>query len=93
MIKKEDVLKAYSGHPGCACGCLGKYYYRKTTQELGTKDRGYKVDDDEVSDVQVRRIVNIMNANWDKVQDFGGCFHFEKSKSRVYTVYTIKENE
>ena len=41
MIKKEDVLKAYSGHPGCACGCLGKYYYRKTTQELGTKDRGY----------------------------------------------------
>lgn len=66
MIKaKEDdlkkfgpskiVLKAYSGKPGCACGCLGKYYYQKATQELGTKDRGYKVDDDEVSDVQVQK--------------------------------------
>lgn len=26
MIKIDEVEKVYSGKPGCACGCLGKYW-------------------------------------------------------------------
>lgn len=26
MIKIEEVEKVYSGKPGCACGCRGKYW-------------------------------------------------------------------
>ena len=48
-LKLEDVLKLYEGrNDGCRCGCLGTYVYAKAMQEEGGKDRGYRVDDDEV---------------------------------------------
>jgi len=27
QLTKDDVLRSYSGRPGCMCGCLGHYKY------------------------------------------------------------------
>jgi len=53
----DDVRSVYSGRHGCMCGCLGKHTYASKFQVEGGKERGYRVDDDEVSDTVVARIV------------------------------------
>ena len=41
----EQVISAYSGTPGCACGCRGKHY---------------KAEDGSKAMVQIRRILGII---------------------------------
>lgn len=34
MIDAQTVVKAYSGKPGCACGCRGKYYGKDRQSQI-----------------------------------------------------------
>ena len=57
-ISLESVVKTYNGKPGCMCGCNGKYSYLKSSQEFGSKDRGYVVNDDEINERSVNYVLN-----------------------------------
>lgn len=57
-IRTEDVLSAYNGKVGCMCGCNGDYAYNEAKKDEGTKDRGYEVQDDELSDRKVKTRIN-----------------------------------
>jgi len=55
-------MSVYSGINGkCCCGCAGKHTYASKHQKIASKDRGYKVGDEEVCDKTVKLIVNKMN--------------------------------
>lgn len=62
-IDRSRVLKVYTGKRGCMCGCEGEYRYPKAMQAEGTKRRGYSVDDDEIDDGEVTRVVNEVSAS------------------------------
>ena len=54
---KELAMCSYSGRPGCMCGCNGKYAYTSKLRKFSGKNRGYSIDDDEISDVAVKRMI------------------------------------
>ena len=82
-IDVTKVGEVYSGRPGCACGCRGKYYHSSTPHE------GY-VEGDATDDKMVARVVKLFNANLELVWDVGGgIFQFDLSEKRTYTVYMI----
>lgn len=56
--RNELAMCSYNGRPGCMCGCNGKYSYTKKLQKFSGKNRGYSVDDDEISDIAVKRMIN-----------------------------------
>jgi hypothetical protein len=88
-LTPSDLLKAYSGKANkCACGCAGKYYYRAATQEAGSKDRGYAVGADEVSDAQVTRVLRMVQANEAEAQ-LTDEYAEATVGSRVYVVYFL----
>lgn len=55
--KKELVRCSYSGRPGCMCGCNGKYSYTSKLRSFSGKNRGYSIDDDEINDAAVKRMI------------------------------------
>lgn len=58
-IDRSQVMCVYSGKPDrCMCGCSGTYKTASAHRDLRSKDRGYKVTDDEVSDRSVSIICN-----------------------------------
>lgn len=61
-VELARVSSVYSGINGrCCCGCSGKHTYASAHQEWASKNRGYEVTDDEVSDRSVKIIVNKIN--------------------------------
>jgi len=95
MVDIATVSSVYSGIDGrCCCGCSGKYTYAKQHQAWSSKDRGYEVTDDEVSDRVVKMMVNKMN----KLFETGYKVEFQESSfvsvvkgSRVYMARFITE--
>ena len=62
MIEIQKVASVYSGINGrCCCGCAGKHTYASANRPWSSKNRGYRVRDEEVSDRTVKLIVNKMN--------------------------------
>lgn len=57
-IDRANVLMVYTGKQGCMCGCNGKYRYPKANRELGHTQRGYPLNDDEVNEGTVTRVLN-----------------------------------
>ena len=57
-IDLTTVRRVYSGRLGCMCGCNGKYTYSSGDLEAASKERGYPVGPEDVSDRSVRTIVN-----------------------------------
>jgi hypothetical protein len=89
-IKIEDVMCVYSGKEGrCMCGCAGKYTYREETREIGSKDRGYPVKDEDIDNARVQRVINKINRN---------AFTRELNHAfvvigqTIYCAYMIKKN-
>ena len=56
-LTPADILKAYSGKPGCACGCLGTYAITAESRKEADKDRGYDHGDEDVRPEQVKRVL------------------------------------
>lgn len=53
-----DILQAYSGKPGCACGCNGSYRVTPESRKEADESRGYPHDDSDVNASQVKRVLN-----------------------------------
>lgn len=51
------LASAYSGRPGCACGCRGNYRYASAHREWAGRNRGYAVCDEDVNDRAVARLL------------------------------------
>jgi hypothetical protein len=63
-LTKDDIMYVYSGKAyACCCGCSGTYRYNSKHIGAGSKDRGYAVDQNEVNDRQVLRVLSIMRKN------------------------------
>ncbi len=48
-LTPADVLKSYTGRPGCMCGCKGTYRVTEATRAEASKNRGYPYEDADVS--------------------------------------------
>lgn len=57
-----DILKAYSGKPGCACGCRGNYRVTPQNRKEADADTGYAYGDEEVNERQVTRVLREIQA-------------------------------
>jgi len=61
-VNAGKVMSVYSGINGrCCCGCSGKHTYALKYRKDASKHRGYKVEDDEISDRTVKLFVNKIN--------------------------------
>ncbi len=89
-ITPDKVLKVYSGRPGCACGCRGKYSYNPDRQQEGGEDRGYEVSDDELNARQVTRVLRLLQAEPSTEVIDDSILHATIGK-RVYAVYLSKK--
>lgn len=58
-VSKADVMEVYSGRPGCACGCQGKYSVNPAHKALADAKRGYVLDDN-INMAQVSRVLKIV---------------------------------
>lgn len=57
-LSTADVLTAYSGKPGCSCGCLGTYRILAANRTEAEADRGYPYADADVNPRQVSRVLH-----------------------------------
>lgn len=77
----EKVVRVYSGHPGCACGCQGTYWPENDDVPLTANDKR-----------AIKRIYNVFqSANPISVYSYTGAEdHFVRldvSATRTYTMY------
>ena len=90
-VTTDKVMKIYSGRPGCACGCRGKYRYNPVNLEIGKKDRGYEVSDDEISATSVKNVLAKLQAMPDELVLACGNFFYTEHGPTVYTVYLLPD--
>lgn len=58
-------MSVYSGKAGkCYCGCSGNHRYASKHVEAAGKDRGYAIGKEEVNDRQVKKVLGIVQANF-----------------------------
>lgn len=88
-INLDTVASVYSGKAGrCCCGCSGKHTYASAHREWAGKNRGYAVDDDDVNDVVVKRLVNKLSKLPVTELDIDNDYiSYESPTGRLYVVY------
>lgn len=65
VVDVDDVVSVYSGQTGaCCCGCSGKHSYASKYRARGGVERGYKLQDSDISDLTVKRIVGKINRSY-----------------------------
>lgn len=92
-FKDEEIVSVYLGKANaCMCGCSGNYAYTKINQEYASKNRGYEVTDDEVSDkkvkIRLKRFYNLPG----EVENLDDYIFTKFDGNRQITVYLRKEN-
>lgn len=86
----SKVKKVYSGKSHtCYCGCAGKYYYPNHDLEAAGKARGYEIRPEEISDTQVKRIVNKINKNLDQCTNYDDHLVVVQIGNHDYTAYFV----
>lgn len=94
----EQIKEVYSGKPGCACGCRGKYY--PCTEEMA-KEKGYITEQDRLdkkdgfrkNKKMIKRVYAIFlkYLNLNKVYVYPGwnnkIFALDIHEDRTYTIY------
>ena len=87
-LEIEQVQSVYSGKDGeCCCGCKGKHYYASKYRTEAGKDRGYAIDDDEISDRMIKKVTKIINeANITDIDD-GDSYLAVTIGTRLYIAY------
>lgn len=85
-INLAEVASVYQGKKdACCCGCAGSHRYASKHRDWASKDRGYKVTDDEVNDTTVLEVVNTIKAlggEYDETDHF-----FATEGDTVYIAY------
>lgn len=97
-LTPDDVMSVYSGRNGrCCCGCSGNHRYNSKYRDAAGKRRGYELDDEDVSDYQVRRVLKIVQREPRPDPDLE---HTQPSNhysavigQRLYVVYPLEVNE
>jgi len=92
-ISLDQVSSAYVGKPHkCMCGCSGKYFYPRVNRLSSSIDRGYAIEDNEVNDAKVKRIINKMIKHQEEGIEVNiGCIYTIIVGTRQYTLY-IKDD-
>lgn len=90
----ENIMNVYSGKPGCACGCRGKYYSASQYKAIADKDRGYD-DKEKPSDMMVKKVVNLINlATVEQIEFVTEEYVSVEIEGRSYCAYFLpKENK
>jgi hypothetical protein len=57
-LTANDVLTAYSGKPGCSCGCIGTYRILAANRKEAEEDSGHAHADEDVNPRQVSRVLH-----------------------------------
>jgi hypothetical protein len=87
-LTDADILSVYSGRPGCACGCRGIHRYNPAYPSEGSKERGYKVEPDEMNIGHVRKVLKIIKDNASSVKRGGNNLSIETG-GKLYIIYPI----
>jgi len=99
-LEISQIASVYSGKDGkCCCGCSGKHYYAKAHQAASSKNRGYEVTDDEVSDRMVKKVVTKINDVMAMPADIQRAYQLDVDSSyvsivdgtRLYIAYYLEE--
>ena len=89
QLTTDDVNSVYSGKAGhCACGCAGKHSYSSAHRAFASKWRGYRVEDEEINDRMVARVLRILQANPSSEVLSTECAHVEIG-ARLYVIYLV----
>lgn len=87
-LTTNDIQSVYSGKDGkCCCGCSGKHSYSLKFREQAGKHRGYKIDDDEINDRMVTRVLNIVKSADADILDLGDSYVAAALGGRLYIAY------
>ena len=90
-ISLDKVITTYNGKPGCMCGCLGKYSYLENTREQASKNRGYKVSDDEINERSVMFIINKLKKEAHRgIEVTEDYIYYLEIENRCYALYLKK---
>ena len=86
-ITKDQVLSVYSGIDGkCCCGCAGKHSYNSSYIEEAGKERGYPIEQDEVNDRMVNKVIRLINEASELTDDMSDMKTIVVGQ-RVYIAY------
>ena len=86
-VTVDQVRSVYSGRNGkCCCGCSGKHRYARAYRQEASQNRGYPVGDEEVNDLQVAKIIRIINEN-DPQGGPGSASIWAVNGNRLYVAY------
>jgi hypothetical protein len=93
-VKVENIMKVYSGRKGkCACGCSGTYRYASVHREMGAIYTGREIDDEDVNDKQVRKVVNIINKNLENAEVDKDGVTLTIGERLYFAVFTLTPEE
>ena len=83
----EKVVKAYSGKPGCCCGCNGDYHYTTLGVKTGTFARTPDVNDQTARKI-VDKINSLLRSGKGEVDiDPTGDYVAVSLKTKIYIAY------
>lgn len=94
---EKNIYGSYSGKSGCMCGCNGNYKYKKEYRETVEELNGYKLDDEDINDSSVNRMINTFkkllsdDKNYIEFNEDGkeGNF-FYKTENRYNVLYFVR---
>ncbi len=101
-LTDTDILKVYSGKPGCACGCRGIYKVNPNHRAEADRDRGYPYTDQDISLATVRLILGKIQTAATTLPFNGAVqsilgdkdlvyIYAQVSSTRVYALYLTQE--
>lgn len=94
IIDLKQIQSVYSGKNGkCCCGCAGKHTYASAHRAAASKNRGYEITDNEISDRSVKLIVDkiIALSKEGKVDMIRRDFISAVNDDRLYIAYFLKD--
>ena len=86
-INPDDIVCAYIGEPNsCMCGCSGEYFYTSKNADIGGRERGYKVEVDEINDAKADKILKIFETGG-HIENIDDYIFTLIRNDRQYTIY------
>lgn len=82
-----DILQTYSGKPGCACGCRGKYTVNPAYKQRADQERGYEQPAGRINVISQVLAKFKANSNHPAMSLYDNIFAFDLSDVRTYTIY------
>ena len=90
-ITPEQVLRAYSGKPGCMCGCLGKYSNNPAYKAQLDAERGYEQPATNRHMVQIKKVLKLLQGHPEAMLQDGNIIYLPRGaiENKNYVIYLI----